>query len=574
MRNKFTAASLIALSFCALAGCSTERAEGLTESSVNIIDIGSAPAVSSSSASSSSSYMSSSSTVSANSSVSITPAVPVSSSMVSDFVQDGYSEPSDEPIDPVGSESTVGSDEPIGSSAPETPAESSDDPAGSGDPVDSSDQPAVSEPQDTSSGSESIPETSSNEQSTLVDVPLPPETSTESDLVSSSSTVSGGGSTSSSSGSGEPAPEPPAPSGVNSYRALNYSEVKGIWISYLDIMEMSSGTENGFRNEIAAAYDNCAALGINTVYVHVRSHGDAYYNSDIFPRTKYMSGSYDPLPIMIEEAHKRNLSFQAWINPLRMNAEKDISRGYGYAVYDWAGSERMVKVGSYYYLNPAYSDVIDLVASGAAEIVANYDVDGLHIDDYFYPTTDASFDSAAFMESDYSRISDFRIANCDRLVGALYAAVKTANPSALFGVSCQGNMANNYNEMYADIEKWVKNDGYLDYITPQIYFGFNNSTQPFAECVKQWDNLAAKGNVPLIVGITAAKIGTEDVWAGAGKNEWLTDSAILRRQVLEAAEQLSYGGVCLFRYRLLFEPDGSVRAQTESEVSDLRSVLN
>lgn len=360
---------------------------------------------------------------------------------------------------------------------------------------------------------------------------------------------------------------------MNGYQALNYSEVKGIWISYLDIMEMSSGTENGFRSEIAAAYDNCAALGINTVFVHVRSHGDAYYNSDIFPRTKYMSGSYDPLPIMIEEAHKRNLSFQAWINPLRMNAEKDISRGYGYAVYDWAGTEKMVKVGSYYYLNPAYSDVIELIARGAAEIVANYDVDGLHIDDYFYPTTDAYFDGSAFMESGSGSVSDFRINNCNRLVSSLYSAVKTANPSALFGVSCQGNMENNYNEQYADVEGWVKNDGYLDYIMPQIYFGFNNSTQPFAECVRRWDNLAAKGNVPLIVGITAAKIGTEDVWAGAGRNEWLTDSSILRRQALEAAETLSYGGVCLFRYRLLFEPDGSVRTQTESEVSDLKSVL-
>lgn len=346
-----------------------------------------------------------------------------------------------------------------------------------------------------------------------------------------------------------------------------------MWISYLDIMEMSSGTESAFRSEIAAAYDNCAALGINTVYVHVRSHGDAYYNSDYFPRTKYMSGNYDPLPIMIEEAHKRNLSFQAWINPLRMSAEKDISRGNGYAVYDWAGSERLVKVGYYYYLNPAYSDVIDVIVKGAAEIVANYDVDGLHIDDYFYPTTDAYFDSDAFYNSGYGHISDFRRANCDRLVSSLYSAVKTANPSAVFGVSCQGNMDNNYNEMYADVEKWCKSSGYLDYIMPQIYFGFDNSTQPFAQCVKNWDNLAAKGNVPLIVGITAAKIGTEDVWAGAGRNEWLNDSAILRRQVLTSMEQVSYGGVCLFRYRLLFAPDGNVRSQVENEVSDLRSVI-
>lgn len=424
----------------------------------------------------------------------------------------------------------------------------------------------------TFTGSEETPPDSTSVPSSLIEVPLPPESSETSSSSTASSSTASNENPSDTASSGEP--EPSVPSGANEYRTLNYSEVKGMWISYLDIMEMSSDTESAFRSEIAAAYDNCAALGINTVFVHVRSHGDAYYNSDLFPRTKYMSGSYDPLPIMIEEAHKRSLSFQAWINPLRMNAEKDISRGDGYAVYDWADTGRMVRVGSYYYLNPGYSEVIDLVARGAAEIVANYDVDGLHIDDYFYPTTDASFDSGAFANSGYGRISDFRIENCDKLVGALYSAVKTANPNALFGVSCQGNMENNYNEMYADIEKWVINDGYLDYIMPQIYFGFENSTLPFAQCVKEWDNLAAKGNVPLIVGITAAKLGAEDVWAGAGRNEWLTDSAILRRQVLESLEQLSYGGVCLFRYRLLFAPDGSVRAQIESEISDLRSVLN
>lgn len=348
-----------------------------------------------------------------------------------------------------------------------------------------------------------------------------------------------------------------------------------MWISYLDIMNMSSGTESAFRSEISEAYDNCAALGINTVYVHVRSHGDAYYNSDYFPRTKYMSGSYDPLPIMIEEAHKRNLSFQAWINPLRMCSAADIGRESGYPIYDWAGSERqLVKVGSYYYLNPAYSEVIDLIMKSAAEIVANYDVDGLHIDDYFYPTTDSSFDAEAFGNSGFDYLSDFRRANCDKLVSALYSIVKMANSSAVFGVSCQGNMSNNYNQMYADVEKWCKSSGYIDYIMPQIYFGFDNSSQPFADCVRNWNNLAAKGNIPLIVGLTAAKFGAEDQWAGSGRDEWITDRAILKRQFLESFEQTSYGGICLFRYRCVFEPESGVRSQVEQEISDLKSVMN
>lgn len=363
--------------------------------------------------------------------------------------------------------------------------------------------------------------------------------------------------------------------GTNSYKALNYKEVKGVWISYIEISEMASSSASVFRKSIGAVYDNCKALGINTVYVHARSHGDAYYSSELFPYTKYVSGGFDALEIMVEEAHKRGLSFQAWINPLRVCSASDTSRENGYPIGNWlGGGTRAVKVGSYYYLNPAYDDVIKLIADGAAEITANYDVDGLHIDDYFYPTTDASFDSAAFKESGYSTISDFRFANCDKMVSTLYKAVKSANPSAVFGVSCQGSIENNYSSMYADVKKWCAGSGYLDYIMPQIYYGFNNSVQPFEKCVKRWDELAASGNIPLIVGLSVSKIGLEDTWAGAGKSEWVTDSDILRRQFLESCEQQYYGGICLYSYRSIFSPESSVKSKVEDEITALKAVMN
>lgn len=539
MRNKFYAALSVGAALCMFAGCSTEGEQSSETHSINIIDVGGAQNVSGSSSSFSS-------VASAHSSSSISTNV----------------------------------------SFPESSSASSSDNSGSSDSTSESSF-AVPEYTDSSSAggyveppvSESGPPvTQDSSVSTELSAPVssdnggyvePPETVTS----TATSTTVPPSSTQSSSTSSKPVP--PEPSGNNGYHALNYGEVKGMWISYLDITEMSSATESAFRSEIAGAYDNCAALGINTVYVHVRSHGDAYYNSDFFPRTKYMSGSYDPLPIMIEEAHKRGLSFQAWINPLRMCSVSDIGRESGYPIYDWAGGEKqLVKVGTYYYLNPAYKEVIDLIAKSAAEIVANYDVDGLHIDDYFYPTTESSFDTEAFDGSGYEYLSDFRRANCDKLVSSLYSAVKTANSSAVFGVSCQGNMSNNYNQMYADVEKWCKSSGYLDYVMPQIYFGFDNSSQPFETCVRNWDNLAAKGNVPLIVGLTAAKFGAEDQWAGAGRDEWITDSAILKRQFLESAEQSSYGGICLFRYGCVFKPESGVKTQVEKEISDLKSVLN
>ncbi len=403
-----------------------------------------------------------------------------------------------------------------------------------------------------------------------------PEISSESSSSTSSSSQQSSSSTQTSYSSSSSETPAPAPSyGANTYRALNYSEVKGMWISYIDLAGIPSGSESAFRSGIADIYDNCEALGINTVYVHVRSHGDAYYSSDYFPRTKYLGGTYDPLEIMVDEAHARGLSFQAWINPLRGCAVSDISRESGYKLYDWAGGEtRLVQVGSYYYLNPAYTEVTDLIAAGAREITANYDVDGVHIDDYFYPTTEAYFDSAAFSQSGLSSLSDFRLANCDRLVSSLYSAVKKGNSSAIFGVSCQGSLYNNYNYMYADVKKWCAQSGFIDYIMPQIYYGFKNSAEPFEECVNTWNNLAYSGGIPLIVGITSAKLGLEDKWAGEGRDEWITDEFILERQFLASRELSSYGGIGIYSYGSVFNADYSVREQVEKEIDALKSAMN
>lgn len=379
--------------------------------------------------------------------------------------------------------------------------------------------------------------------------------------------------------------EVPVVSGQNGYSALNHDEVKGVWISYLEYTELMTGkSESTFRANISEAFDNICGLGLNTVYVHARSHGDAYYDSKLFPWSKYASGgidtspNYDPLEIMVEEAHERGLSIHAWINPLRLCSASDMKQYGDHIVSQWHRDEKtsgkyVVEVNGIYYLNPAYEDVIELICEGAQEIVANYDVDGLHIDDYFYPTTDASFDSAAFAESGEWMLSDFRFDNCDRLVEGLYDAVKDANPTALFSVSVQGSIENNYDNLYADVEKWCGESGYLDYIVPQIYYGFENSAQPYSTCLGRWEEMCSAGGVPLVVGLTVSKIGYEDVWAGAGEFEWIDDSSILARQLTEAQECRSYGGVCLYSYRSIYSADSSVAEQVWDEIEEFTAIL-
>lgn len=371
---------------------------------------------------------------------------------------------------------------------------------------------------------------------------------------------------------------------VNSYTALNYNEVKGVWIWYSELYPILTGkSESQLRSGIGEYYDNCLSLGINTVYVHVRPFGDAIYKSDYFPWSKYCTGyigkdpGYDPLKVMIDEAHARGISFQAWVNPLRCYYEDDapdVSTTYKTGQwYDTKDGDYIVKVKSYWWLNPAYKEVTDLIANGAAELVSKYDVDGVHIDDYFYPTTEAYFDSIAFNASSYSSLSQFRLDNCSRMIADMYKAVKSHNPTALFGVSAQGNVTNNETQLYADVEKWSKEDGYVDYMAPQIYYGFDNGGQPFEQVVEQWDKMLAGTGKSLIPGLAVYKIGTEDEWAGSGRYEWQNDKEIIKRQILKSQKTSNYGGVILYSYQFIFEPDSNVKTAVNKEIAAFKPLL-
>lgn len=367
---------------------------------------------------------------------------------------------------------------------------------------------------------------------------------------------------------------------TNSYSAKNYSEVKGMWISYIELSSMLTGaSESSFRSAISAAYNNCVELGINTVYVHVRPFGDALYQSDYFPWSKYCAGSiceepdFDPLRVMIEEAHNKGLSFHAWINPFRTYSSDDaVYVSDDYHTGNWIRGKRSGTyasfVGSYWWLNPAYEDVRNLIVNGVSELVSRYDIDGIHMDDYFYPTTDESFDASAFAVSGYTSLSDFREDNVDKLVKALYNSVKSINPTCEYGISPQGNVENNYAYMYADVRKWCSSNGYIDYIAPQIYFGFKNDAQPYQTVLEKWQNMTTSPSVKLIVGLSVSKIGTTDsVYAGSGALEWVNDSEIIRRQI-EAAKQMSrYGGFILYSYAYAFSTD-------PQNVAEMQAVKN
>lgn len=370
----------------------------------------------------------------------------------------------------------------------------------------------------------------------------------------------------------------------NSYTALNYKKQKGIWFSYLEYSSLlMNKTASEFRTNIGKCFDNVKSLDFNTVYVQARAFGDAYYDSELFPTGDRLNGTigakaaFDPLEIMIEEAHSRGLSVHAWINPMRLMTDSQIkSLSDSYTVKKWYNDSSkngtyIVKCNDRWYLNPAYDEVKQLISGGITEIAANYDIDGIQIDDYFYPTTDSSFDSAAYKASGTDKsLAKWRTDSVNSMVKAMCRAVHSANPTAVFGISPQGSVDNNVNDLYADVKAWCKSAEYCDYILPQIYYGFENPALPYGDTIALWSEMTSSGNVNLVIGLAGYKIGIVDNYAGSGKNEWINNSDMLARQIALAEKLGNYGGVAIFRYGSLFDPDPSAAKQVSKELENIK----
>lgn len=293
--------------------------------------------------------------------------------------------------------------------------------------------------------------------------------------------------------------------------------LKGVWVSCYEL-DFKNKTKMGFVNEINKMFNDIKSKGFNTVFIHIRSHADAYYKSKYFPFSSFISEKqgldpgYDPLEIMCYFAKMYSLKIHAWINPFRVSNNKNINylSDNNPAKKHILNKDGVVKeVDDGYYFNPCYDSVRNLIINGIKEVIENYDVDGIHFDDYFYPTTDKSFDKDEYKKSGSSlSLYAWRRQNIDKLIKQAYKTVKSRNK--IFGISPHCSFYYNYNTQYADIEKWCKNDGYIDYIAPQIYFGFDEKTktpdgQPlaFKDCFNYWKKHCYKK--PMYIGLALYK---------------------------------------------------------------------
>lgn len=371
----------------------------------------------------------------------------------------------------------------------------------------------------------------------------------------------------------EPAPSPQAAPNP----ALPSGEWRAVWVSYLEFAEMDFSSESAFRADAAALMDNCLSLGLNTVIAQVRPFGDALYRSSLFPWSHLCTGvqgqdpGFDPLDVLLTEAHARGLSLEAWVNPYRLRSSASMPPVLAESSLLNTHPEWVCTVNEGAYLNPAIPEAADYVVQGVAELVQNYAVDGIHFDDYFYPTTDPSIDAAQFAASGEADLTAWRRANVTRLVKAAHDAVKAADPTLRFGVSPQGNPDNDRNEQYTDLSVWLTASGadaVVDYLCPQIYWGYgytlsSGSTRfAFENITAEWLALPRAESTALYFGLGAYRVGVGDGGANADSvSQWCTGST-LARQVTDL-RSIGAGGWALYRYGSLFRSDESGLAAAE-----------
>lgn len=382
------------------------------------------------------------------------------------------------------------------------------------------------------------------------------------------------------SGAAQPEEQPAQPENA----VLNALPYRAMWVSYLEWANLDTASEAAFAASAALLMENCLSLGLNCVIVQVRSFGDAIYPSKIFPWSHMLMGTqgqnpgYDPLAILLREAHERGIVFEAWINPYRVRMTDQTPRGNLAAdnpALTHAGWAVEVDQGLYY--NPALPEVQQMIVDGVVELLQNYDVDGIQFDDYFYPTTDASFDAESFAAMGNGNSLDaWRRENVNTLVRNVYAAIKREKPDVVFGISPAGNNAHNYNLQYCDVKLWLATPGYVDYIMPQVYWGYgyteqNGSTQfAFENIVKEWAQMPRDASVSLAFGLGAYRVGVGD--GGQNDQSQWKSGENLSKMVNTMATVQGAHGFALYRYDNLFHA-GEYDALAQQERQTLQAAI-
>lgn len=315
-------------------------------------------------------------------------------------------------------------------------------------------------------------------------------------------------------------------------------EFRGVWIASVDNIDWPlKGDYNpaSQRAEFIRQLDMHKKNGMNAVIVQVRPAADAFYPSPYEPWSQWLTGTqgkppspfYDPLKFMIDEAHKRNMEFHAWLNPYRA----DFKIGYSSIAPNHITRlhpEWFLTYGDKKYFDPGNKKAQDFVVDVVKDIVKRYEIDAIHMDDYFYPYRIAGkeFPDEASYKNSGTQLSkaDWRRSNVDTIIRKLSIAIKQMKPQCKFGISPFSVWRNNdtdprgsdskagqtnYDDLYADILLWLEKD-WIDYVAPQLYFEIGHDKVAFEKMLDWWSKNSYGKH--LYIGIGIYRAGSSAAW--------------------------------------------------------------
>jgi uncharacterized lipoprotein YddW (UPF0748 family) len=304
-------------------------------------------------------------------------------------------------------------------------------------------------------------------------------------------------------------------------------ELRAVWISTVYNMDwpVKGASANEQKQHFIEILDDVKSMGMNAVMVQVRPTSDAFYKSKYNPWSEYLTGTqgkdpgYDPLAFMIEEAHKRNIEFHAWLNPYRITtSHQDMNR----LAADHPAKKNpdwVVNHGKQMWYNPGIPAVQDYIKNSVLEIVENYDIDGIHFDDYFYLSGEFNDEATYKTYGNGKDKAEWRRNNVNTLIHDVSTSIKKAKPHVKFGISPVGIWRNKgtdplgsdtkgnagYDALHADTRLWLHKE-WLDYIAPQVYWHIGHNAANYDTVTKWWNKEAEGKNTHLYIGQAAYKI--------------------------------------------------------------------
>jgi uncharacterized lipoprotein YddW (UPF0748 family) len=357
-------------------------------------------------------------------------------------------------------------------------------------------------------------------------------------------------------------------------------EFRAVWVATVNNIDWPSKSGLSVseqKKEAIAILDLQKKNRMNAIIFQVRPAADAFYKSELEPWSRYLTGTpgkgpepfYDPMQFWIEECHKRNMEFHAWLNPFRV--AQDASQPMAANHIAFKHPEWIVNYGGKLYFDPGLPQTREFVNKVVVDIVSRYDVDAIHFDDYFYPypLKEEFPDDQTFAQ--YSRgfsagqKADWRRDNVDLIIRMLSESIKETKPWVKFGISPFGVWRNksddpegsetkagttNYDQLYADILKWQKN-GWIDYCLPQLYWQIGHPTVDFKTLSNWWAEHAY--NRAMYIGHAVYKIEANSMVPEWSDPKQLPNQIEMIRQIPAIGGSAFYSSVHFNRNLLGFE---------------------